>query len=67
MTTNIYVVVRVNGQSSDTHAAETLTGALDLANADESDVVEFCMVHAKDAGAARLMKPRGGQWVRKSW
>jgi hypothetical protein len=57
----LFVIVRVNGSNSDTHAAETLAQALELAMPDDGDVIEFGFVQANDAGAARLMRPR--KWM----
>jgi hypothetical protein len=56
-----YYVVRVNRNDADTHAADTLAAALELANADEHDDIEFGIVSAADAGAARLVQPH--HWV----
>ena len=50
-----FVVVRVNKDPSDTHAAATLAEALEMAMPDEGSAVESCEVEADDAGAARLM------------
>lgn len=52
-----FVVVRVNADDRDTFAAASLEEALDLAQADEGDKIEYGLVEAPDAGAARLMKP----------
>ena len=52
-----FVVVRINRDNSDTHAASTLDRALDLANADAGDVVEWGTVVATDVGMARLTTP----------
>lgn len=53
-----FFVVMVNGDYSDTHAAETLAGAVELANADPDSDLKFGTVEASDAGAARLMLNR---------
>ena len=55
-----FYVVRVGGRESDTHADETLRGALDLAAPDAGDRVEVKRVYSDDAGFARLA--RGGKW-----
>jgi len=52
-----FYVVRVDGDPRDTHAEDTLEGALELAMADEGSTVEWGMVRACDAGEARLMEP----------
>jgi len=52
-----FYVVRVDGDPRDTHADDTLESALELAAADEGSTVEWGMVRARDAGAARLMEP----------
>ncbi len=49
-----FVVVRVDGDPSDTYAAETLEEAMDLAMPDSGSRVEMAEVEAEDAGAARL-------------
>lgn len=55
-------VVRVNRDPRDTHAGRTLREAMDLANADEGDKIEYAIVEGDDAGAARLVEP--GVWIR---
>lgn len=50
----LFHVVRVNRSNSDTRAARSLAGALDLAMADPGDTIEVQEVEASDAGAARL-------------
>lgn len=50
-----FIVVRVDGDPSDTYAAETLEQAMDLAMPDSGSRVEVAEVEAEDAGAARLM------------
>jgi hypothetical protein len=61
MTARSYWVVRVNFDGSDTHADESLTRAVEMANAGDSDTVQYGRVfNASDAGAARLMVPHEG-------
>ncbi len=55
--TATFYVVRVDGDPLDTHAAETFEGALALATPDDGATVHYGTVKARDAGAARLMKP----------
>ena len=64
-----FVVVRVNGDDSDTHAAEITKGsplptarrhAVELANPDTGDRVEWAIVKAEDSGAARLIEVGAG-------
>jgi hypothetical protein len=55
--TKFYYVIRINGDTADTYAAETLEGALDQALPDRGDVVECGGVEATDAGAARFITP----------
>lgn len=57
---NIFFVVRVNRSNSDTFAAKSLADALELAQPDEGDSLEFGTVEARDAGMARLMRPVSG-------
>jgi hypothetical protein len=57
-----WYVVRVDRDDRDTHAAETLADALELANADEGSVVEFGVVEADDGGMARLLRP--ARWMK---
>jgi len=59
----MFFVVRVDGDSSDTHAAESLAAAVELAMADSDSTVEFGTVTASDAGAARLLRPAAWQRV----
>jgi hypothetical protein len=54
-----FFVVRINGDDSDTFAATSKEGALEMAMPDEGDKVEVRVVNAKDAGAARLMFSKG--------
>lgn len=58
-----FVVVRVNRDPKDTYAEDTLEAALELAAPDRGDVLEYAIVTARDAGAARLVVPREG-WRR---
>lgn len=58
-----FAVVRINRDSSDTHAGVDVAEAIERAQPDSGDVVEIQFVEAADAGAARLAgKP--GAWVR---
>lgn len=50
-----YVVMRVNGDNIDTHAALDARAAYELANPDKGDTVEWTLVESSDAGAARCM------------
>jgi hypothetical protein len=52
-----FYLVRINRDNSDVHAAALLPHAYALANADMGDTMEWASVKAKDASAARLMKP----------
>lgn len=58
---NKWIVVRINRSNSDTFAAHTLEGALELAMPDDGSVIEHGTVTARDAGMARLMRP--AQWT----
>lgn len=58
----LFFVVRVNLSNTDTFACKSLASALDMAQADPGDVVEWGKVTASDAGAARLMVP--ATWTR---
>jgi hypothetical protein len=49
-----FYVVRVNNDAADTHAAETLAGAVAIAMPDPGSRLHIGTVKAKDAGAARL-------------
>lgn len=55
-----FYVVRVNGGATDTCSGRTLAEALEGAMADEGDKVEYRIVRARDAGAARLNV--SGKW-----
>lgn len=48
-----FIVVRVQGSASDTHAAASLEGALALAQPDAGALLEWAQIEADDAGAAR--------------
>lgn len=73
-TGKIWSIVRINRDPKDTYAADFLGEAIELANPDDGDIVEFGSVRAIDAGAARLMKPaawrelvkRGDDWWTKN-
>lgn len=55
-----FIVIRVNGDDSDTHAARTLEEAMGLALPDPEDTVEWFIANVglhQDAGWARLVKP----------
>lgn len=62
--TQAYTVVRVNRDNGDTYAVEgsdaaARARAVRLANADPADTLEYTVVQATDAGAARLL---GRRW-----
>lgn len=50
-----FTVIRVNGDSSDTHAGRSFESALRLANPDRGNKIEVFATCAGDGGAARLM------------
>lgn len=61
----IYTLIRINRDSRDTYAAlgadeDALDRAIDIAIPDAGDDVEWAIVEAKCAGAARLV-------VNKTW
>lgn len=58
----LFYVVRVNGDPKDTHAALSLDEAIELANADDGDVLEYTTVSAVDAGLARITPRPGTPW-----
>lgn len=52
-----WYVVRIDRDNRDTHAGETLQDALEHASPEDESTVEWGTVEARDAGAARLMRP----------
>lgn len=58
-----FTVIRVNGDSSDTHAGRSFQSALESAMPDRGSLIEVFATCATDAGAARIK--RGGQLLRK--
>lgn len=59
-----FVVIRINGDRSDTYAVpyegnvtEAIEDALDLAQPDKKDKIEWWFTDARDAGAARISPP----------
>ena len=57
-----YFVVRVNRDSSDTFAASSLDEAVEAAQPDSGDRLEYVRVAAIDAGAARIVRPGRTDW-----
>jgi len=60
-----YVIVRVGGNWSDTHAALTLADAVSLAMPDAGSTVEWTLHMATDAGSARLFV--APSWAMLEW
>lgn len=54
-TAMLYHLVRIDGDPSDVHAADSLESAMTLANPDPGASIEVAQVEADDAGAARMM------------
>lgn len=52
----LFYVIRVNRDNSDTHAATTFRGALELANPDPGAVLHYFTVVCGDEGEARLAR-----------
>jgi hypothetical protein len=54
-----FTVLRVNGDSSDTHAGRSFEAALRLAQPDRGSKVDVFVTCARDGGAARLNYKHG--------
>lgn len=62
-----WIVVVCDDEGKDTHAAETLEAALELANPDRAAVIVAFEVKAPDAGAARLAFKTGKRLFQFAW
>lgn len=63
-TKTLYYVVRVNQDSRDTFAATDLQEAIDAAQPDDGDFLQYCTRWSTDAGAARLVGHSPRRWHR---
>ena len=59
-----FTVLRVNGNSRDTHAARSYAEARELAMPDRGSRVEVFAVCAREPGEARMLKTVRGQLLR---
>lgn len=58
MTRKRFYIIRINKNDADTYASPYgVSHAIEMAQPDAGDVIEWAQVYAADAGAARLKKP----------
>lgn len=61
---DVYIVLRLEGDSRQLFAGKTLEDVMRLANPSRGELVEFQVLEAPSAAAARKRTRAGGLWAR---